>query len=194
MKTLLTALTTTALLATSTSANVIGSGTARWNGNTNNIPSGCTFMENVPGTMKYDDATAEWATDLAAYVKIKTRNGNATNDPVTNNIKVEPVHKDGTTLGGQVYSTTAGTNLVYPATINYTATSSAAVTTLDPSSVSGPNHISTNINTSGIQIGNVNQSSGVIMIDIGGTAKLAAGTVIDANTAFRVNHLVTCIQ
>ena len=194
MKTLLTALTTTALLATSANATVLGTGTAPWNGNTNFLVAGCEFKENVSGTMKYDEATTEWATDQAAYVKIKTRNGNATNDPVTNNIKVEPVKKDGATPGGEVYSTTAGTDLVYPATINYTATSSAAVTTLDPSSVSGPNHISTNINTSGIQIGNVNQSSGVIMIDIGGTAKLAAGTVIDANTDFRVNHLVTCIQ
>ena len=194
MKILLTALTTTVLLASSASATVIGSGQAPWNGDTNNLPTGCTFMENEPGTMKYDDATAEWATDLAAYVKIKTRKSNSTGDPVTNNIKVDPVRKDGTTLGGEVFSTTSGTSLVYPATINYTATSSAAVTTLDPSSVIGPAHISTNINTNGIQIGNVNQSGGVIHIDIGGTAKLASGTVIDANTDFRVKHLVTCIQ
>ena len=194
MKTLLTALTATALLATSANATVIGTGTTTWNGDTNFLLPGCVFMENDSGTMKYDEASLTWATDLAAYVKIKTRNGNATNDPVTNNIKVEPVRKDGTTLGGEVYSTTAGTSLVYPATLDYTATSSAAVTSLDPSSITGPNHLSTNINTNGIQIGNVSQSSGVIQIDIGGTAKLANGTVIDANTAFRVNHLVTCIQ
>jgi hypothetical protein len=194
VKTLLTALTATALLATSANAIVIGTGTTTWNGDTNFLLPGCVFEENVSGTMKYDEATTEWATDQAAYVKIKTRNGNATNDPVTNNIKVEPLGKDGTTVVGEVYSTTAGTNLVYSATLNYAATSSAAGTTLDPSSVIGPSHISTNINSNGIQIGNVNQSGGVIQIDIGGTAKLAAGTVIDANTDFRVNHLVTCIQ
>jgi hypothetical protein len=214
MKTLLTSTALVAMLATGATANTLSStNTVDWAGNSGGGGNGtdtveCTFSENTEGTMTYNETDKKWTTTVDASVKILVRNGygDATGLVAGGNpfaykyaldkITVQPVNKDGTTLGGSVWEV-GGSNAEYPAAVDY---NDGAVVTDKPAgwtSVSvTPGTDNQTVESETLEITQTDATSGYVTVSLGGTATVAlpTNTVLDANTAYKVRHLVTCMQ
>ena len=66
---------TVIVLATATTAYA----GPKWNGNTGPLSDTCDFIEQVDGTMSYDEASQTWTVTTPATAKVKTRNANNMN-------------------------------------------------------------------------------------------------------------------
>jgi hypothetical protein len=195
MKTLLTSTALVAMLATGAMANQTD--TVDWEGNTDDLTAGCSFIANTNGTMKYTETlsgttlTGVWTTDNAADVTIVVRQDAADANNNTTGVTVVPVKADGTTPGETIFQVdnsgafVGGTEVA--ATIDYTATGNASSVVLKPT---GWNE---SIAATEVKVNNTG-NSGVIDLDIAGTATLDAGVVADANGDYRVRHLITCFN
>jgi hypothetical protein len=214
MKTLLTSTALVAMLATSAMANSLTStNTVDWAGNSGNGSTpidtvACTFVQTTDGTMEIGADGKTWTTTAAATVELLVRNGYADGNAGTganpfdfkyalDKITVQPVKKDGTTLGGSVWE--VGGTAEYSAVVDYTDTL-AAVVTAKPAGWTNTNVTVVSDGQSPasdkLEITQTGAESGTVEIKLGGTATvdLPANTVLAANTEYKVTHLVTCMQ
>ena len=187
MKTLLSSAALVAVMASGASA----AGYTHWVGNTttNDFDAGCTFVTNTNGTYTYDESSETWTVNDAADVTIEVRNSPAV---TVGYIQVEPVNKAGDTVGGTVWSATDE----WDADVDYTTS------TVDmppnwgvPASTSPLTQIY--IQDTGSYASPVNPTSGIVDIDIDGTATITgfgANEIIDAGTEYRTSHMITCMQ
>ena len=217
MKTLLTSTALVAMIATSATANPLTTtGTVDHVGNTGdgNNPIdqvGCTFVETTDGTMEIGADGKTWTLANDATVKLLVRNGYGDNAGANNldnsttpshydfkyalgNITVQPVSKDGATVKGSVWSA----DDEFDATVDY----DDAVADLVTGNPAGWSNVSVAVGTTAttgsetLTITADTAQSGTVNLSIGGTAvvDLPANTVLDANTTYKVRHLVTCMQ
>jgi hypothetical protein len=186
MKTLLSSAALVAVMASGASA----AGYTHWVGDTtnNNFNPGCTFTTNENGVYTYDESTKTWTVTNPADVTIEVRNSPTV---TVGYIQVDPVNKAGDTVGGTVWSTTDE----WTADVLYTGSVITKPSPWDQPAPTG-NYNKIYLEDTGSFAG-VNPTSGIVDIDIDGTATITGfGTneIIDANTEYRTSHMITCMQ
>ena len=155
------------IVATPVMASTLIGGTATWGGSTSSFANSCTFDSNTAGTMTLNGNL--WTVNSPAIVKLTTRN--------IGNVKVES--------DGKLRRNSGAEAAVADVAINY-ATSSVT---------GGPSNASVNINTDNIAIGNLTGGGAKSMtIKIDGTATMTDTNDLLSNTAYKINHTVTCTQ
>ena len=214
MKTLLTSAAIAATM--STSAMAFGSAgtpthTLNWEGlttDTTTSESGCSFVGITdPGTMTYDEDFNLWTVTTPAQTYVNVRNGSAAGDIRVSRVTVQPVDKDGDPGGQLQQLNTAGTTVVdtWPATVTYETNLgssntpdgwSLVITTGTPGVFATDSSLATYVDDAIGGGKTANLTSAIWRIDLGGTAypDLASGELLDTNTKFRVQHMITCFQ
>ena len=221
MKTLLTSTALVAMMSTSAMANTLSSSTTVdhvGNTGTGGTPIdtvACTFVDTSDGTMTYAEnrdtdgnptGGGVWTLNDDATVKLLVRNGygDATGAGGTSpfdykyalsGISVQPADKNGdATPTYQGYVITADGSVEHEANVDYTET---GIVIAYPGT--GAPTVSRAFTSAGelITVSAAGDNlSGYYKLKIGGTATLPAadGVILDANTTYKVRHIVTCIQ
>ena len=139
---------------------------AVWNGTSGNFKT-CKFTQNLPGTMVLNNSV--WTVSVDAKIILKVRG--------TNNVKIKSDNK---------LRLASNNNVVDGATVNYIG-----------SSVNAHGHASNvNINPNEIAIGPISSRGGEkqLTVNLGGKATMSDEDELIANTAYKINHTVTCHQ
>ena len=154
------------IVATPVMASTLIGGTATWGGSTSSFANSCTFDSNTAGTMTLNGNL--WTVNTPAIVNLTTRN--------IGNVLVKSDGKLRRNIGAEA--------AVADVDVNYAT-----------SSVTGVPSGGINFNTDNIAIGNLTGGGAKSMtIKIDGTATMTDTNDLLSNTAYKINHTVTCTQ
>ena len=166
MKTLIAATVLAASFATMSAAT----GTIDWTGSTGTLTSTCDINETVSGTMSYDEANGYFISTNMTASQVSV-----TVDRIASvSVVATQALKDAS------YNTLASADVAYFGDVFVTRPASSV--------------LNNSIATGEAQVNNLGGASEVLGLSIKGTATPNASYYIPDNTAFVVQHTITCIN
>jgi len=171
MKTFTLTLATVALTTTSAFASWNNNNGVSWNGNSGSVHvAGCQYTTQTNGVMTFANNT--WTTTTAASIKIKSFGQGNVIGKSDNKLRLAN-----------------GTDTGLTATVNYNG---AGVS----SSVTSGNATNPHVNNNQLDYQTAQNGATVATLVFGGSASMSENDVLslDNNTAYKINHTVTCFQ